>query len=212
MVDHRDAGPAAGTGSTSERAAGSNTHPRPGLARFPYGGRHSPVPESLRGLYERYCEGQARSLLALLPREHLRGFYRQAMLARGDDGEVVDPLALARGFARELLPLPPYEEWVPDYLSNRGAYLEELSIPGAPRTEEPVAVAVRSFGDGWYASLCLRAVEEGWTGFIRFHQTEGVRSFRTADVFRGDDVELIRARFSSFDEGTLQAFLRSTQP
>jgi len=181
--------------------------------RFPFGGRYSPVPESLRGIYERYCEREAMRLLSLIPQDAIREFYRHAAERSGEEGgQVTDPLAVARAFARHLLPLPPYERWIPDYLANRSAYLEELSIPSAPRREEPVAVALRHFGDGWYAALLLSDAGAGWRGCIQFHRSEGVRSLRTAEIFRGERVEDIRERFETFDEGTLQAFLRSVLP
>ncbi len=174
---------------------------------------HPSVPESLRGLYERYCDRQAAELLSLLPQAAIRPFYaRAARWAGARRGEVGDPLALARQFARHLLPLPPYEAWVPEYLSHRQAYLEALQVPAAPRREEPVAVAIRTFGEGWYAALCLVGAEDGWRGFLQFHRAEGVRSVRTADIFRGEDAGEIRERFDGFDDATLRAFLRSVLP
>ena len=181
--------------------------------RFPFGGRYSPVPESLRGIYERYCEREAMRLLSLIPQDAVREFYRHAAEWSGEEGgQVNDPLAVARAFARHLLPLQPYERWIPDYLAHRSAYLEELAIPSAPRREEPVAVALRHFGDGWYAALLLSDGGAGWRGFIQFHRSEGARTVRTAEIFRGERVEDIRERFETFDEGTLQAFLRSVLP
>jgi len=200
---------------TSVRTEGP--HPAQGnrvaTPRFPFGGRYSPVPESLRGIYERYCEREAMRLLSLIPQVAVREFYRHAAEWSGEEGgHVNDPLAVARAFARHLLPLPPYERWIPDYLANRSAYLEELSIPSAPRQEEPVAVALRHFGASWYASLLLSDSGTGWRGFIQFHRAESALSLRTAEIFRGERVEDIRERFETFDEGTLQAFLRSVMP
>jgi len=200
---------------TSFRTEGP--HPAQGnraaAPRFPFGGRFSPVPESLRGIYERYCEREAIRLLSMIPQDAVREFYRHAAEWSGEEsGQVNDPLAVARAFARHLLPLPPYERWIPDYLANRSAYLEELSIPSAPRREEPVAVALRHFGDSWYAALLLSDSGAGWRGFIQFHRAEGALSLRTAEIFRGERVEDIRERFDTFDEGTLQAFLRSVMP
>lgn len=179
-----------------------------------YRGGTFPVPESLRGLYERYCEREAMGLLSLMTRDALRPFYRRAAAwaeAEGDaDGR--DPLSIARRYARTVLPLPPYEEWIPLYLANRAAYLEELEILSAPRREDPVAVAVRDFGDGWYAALCLTGAPSGWNGFIQFHRSEGVQSCRTADLFRSEEASEIRIRFEAFDDHTLAAFLRSALP
>jgi hypothetical protein len=172
------------------------------------------VPESLRGLYERYCEREAMGLLSLMPRTALRDFYRRAAAwaeAEGDaDGR--DPLSLARRYARAVLPLPPYDAWIPLYLANRSAYLEELAVPSAPRSDDPVAVAVRNVGDGWVAALCLTSASSGWNGFIQFHRSEGIQSCRTTDLFRSEDASEIRARFDAFDDRTLSAFLRSALP
>jgi hypothetical protein len=177
-------------------------------------GRYSTIPDTLRGVYERYCESEAMALLSLMPREALRGFYRRAAEwaeRTGEEGRE-DPLALVRRFARALLPLPPYERWVPDYLANRSAYLEALDIPTLPRRTEPVAVAVRAIGNGWHAALCLTGAPDGWKGFLQFHRSEGVQSVRTTDVFRGEDPEEFRSRFEAFDPETLRAFLRSALP
>jgi len=154
------------------------------------------------------------TLLSLMTRDALRPFYRRAVEwaeSKGDaDGR--DPLSIARRFAREILPLPPYEEWIPLYLENRTAYLEELQVLAAPRMDDPVAVAVRDFGDGWYAALCLTGAPSGWNAFIQFHRSEGIQSCRTAELFRGEDAGEIRSRFDAFDDRTLAAFLRSALP
>lgn len=208
MVDSIDSrsGPRVGPGD----AAGTPALRR--MLRYRRGAL--PVPESLRGIYERYCEGEAMGLLSLMPREALRGFYRRAhgWAEETGDADGRDPLGIARRFAREILPLPSYEAWIPLYLSSRAAYLEQLGIPAAPRREEPVAVAVRSFGDGWVAALCLKEAPSGWNGFIQFHRSEGLQSCRTTDLFRQEEADDIRARFDGFDDRTLRAFLRSALP
>lgn len=182
--------------------------------RFRSGSRYSAVPDSLRGLYERYCDREAMELLSLMPRDALRPFYRRAAewAEQGMENENPDPLAVVRGYARHLLPLPPYDAWIPLYLANRTTFLQSMEIPSAPRRDDPVAVAVRAFGDGWHAALCVTDAESGWNGFLQFHRSEGIQSCRTTDLFRGEEADEIRARFDSYDDATLVAFLRSALP
>jgi hypothetical protein len=177
-------------------------------------------PDTLRGLYEQYCEHEAGELLSLVPQSDLRDFLRRASAwspsaAEADDGGSLShdaALARVRRYARSLLPLPSYEVWVRSYLKNRSAYLDRLGVAAAPKSEEPVMVAIREFGDGWYAALHLSNRNEGWSGSLHFHRTESARSYRTADIFREEDPAEIRSRFLSFDAATLQAFLRSVLP
>ncbi len=178
-----------------------------------------PASEGLRQLYESYCERETRELLSLMPRAGLRRFYREARAWEAErrtraagNGPARDPMALARQFARHVLPLPSYQSWVGAYLADRAPFLQRLGIPTVPRRAEPVVVAVRAFGDGWYASLCLSERERRWTGFIEFHRSDATQRCRTGDVFRGGDVDDIQRRFHSFDLETLRAFLRSALP
>lgn len=209
-------------GVEEERVGGF--HP---AAEDGYPFRHETFPETLRGLYDRYCEAEAAELLSLVPRSSLRDFLRNATVhdaaagrgpipessfERSDELSHDDALAKVRRYARSILPLPPYEVWVRSYLENRAPFLERLGIASSPRSEEPVMVAIREFGEGWYAALYLSNAEDEWRGSIHFHRSEGVRSYRTADIFREEDPEEIRARFIGFDITTLQAFLRSVLP
>lgn len=186
-------------------------------------------PDTLRGLYEQYCEHEAGELLSLIPQGELRDFLRRASApspaGSGADLGIETPAAApgeplshdaaltqVRRYARTILPLPSYEMWVRSYLRNRSAYLDRLGVAAAPKSEEPVMVAIQEFGEGWYAALFLSSRNDGWSGSIHFHRSESARSLRTADIFREEDPTEIRARFLSFDAATLQAFLRSVLP
>ena len=134
----------------------------------------------------------------------------------------MDPLALLVERCREVLPLPPFEVWVEDYLRDRRPYLEEMErgVVG-PGRGSPVTIDLRRIAredQTWVGGPYLFRESPDWRWFITFNpesdQTEepppALR--RTADVFResrGDDV---RDRFRSFSEDTLQAFLRSALP
>jgi len=176
--------------------------------------------EALRGRYEAYCAAQAAALPALLPREGLRALYRDARAGAAD--EVVDPLALLVARCRELLPLPPFDVWVADYLRDRRPYLEEMEsgVTGPARTA-PVTVDLRRVehaGRTWVAGLSLFREPSEWRGFISFHPEETESSdsvgtpYRTGDVFREARADDVRDRFRSFSPDTLAAFLRSTLP
>jgi len=178
------------------------------------------VPDTLRALYEQYCRAEARELLGLLTREGRRSLMR----AENASGRELSVEALHEA-ARRLLPLPPYEDWVPSYLANRRAYLERLGVPSVAARTAPVTVAIRRVGDGWWAHLNVRRVEgDGeWLGFVAFHpdadaQSDGHGvssehevggSRRTAEIFRGPDPELLRSRFLEFGEAAMEGFLRS---
>jgi hypothetical protein len=175
--------------------------------------------EVLRARYRAYCDQQAAALPGLLPREGLRALYRSARAAA--TGPVDDPLALLVAHCRRLLPLPPFEVWLDDYLRDRAPYAEALDAVGAPRQETPVTVDVRTLeheGRAWVAGLALFREPVGWRGFISFHAEESdpgrvaASHPRTADIFHEDSSEAVRERFRSFTPDTLQAFLRSALP
>ncbi len=190
------------------------------------------VPDTLHALYERYCDTEARELLALIPREGLRSLWGRARERAQPPGEGAegrrpgepppDALDLLRAETRALLPLPPYEVWVRSYLDRRGAYLERMGIPSAPERAGPVTVAVRPVDAIWWAHLNLERREDGWVGHLAFHMgaeaerigaAGGVRGGgRTTDIFRGESPDEIRERFREFTAYTLQAFLRSVTP
>jgi hypothetical protein len=164
------------------------------------------LPETLRALYEQYCEAEARDLMELLPREGRRALVRACQETTG-----ALSVEAVRKMARALLPLPPYEAWVRSYLEHREAYLRRLGIPSVPAREGPVTVAIRPLRNGWWAHLNLRRVEDGWVGFVAFHREEfaGGVPPRTADIFRGPDAETLRQRFEGFGTTTMEDFLRS---
>jgi len=208
--------------------------PKPEASSRYRGGRdigslHSAVPETLRALYLRYCEHEAGELLRLLPREGLRALWRQV---RESDRDADTPLSASRSLerlrakARALLPLPPYEIWLRDYVVARVDYLERMGISTAPERSGPVTVAVRAFGDTWWAHLNLERRDGEWTGHLAFHaETEelflrsnksggegGGAELRTAEIFRGGTPEEIRSRFREFPPEALEDFRRSVSP
>ena len=120
-------------------------------------------------------------------------------------------------FCEDLLPLPPFEVWRADFQANRSTHLQsEAPSHRGPRADGPVTTAFRSFGafgDTWYAALDVCPGQDGWTGHLTYHaESHPSRSLRTADLFREPDAEAVRRRFLEFDDGTLQAFLRSVLP
>ncbi|TVP43931.1 MAG: hypothetical protein EA350_12710 [Gemmatimonadales bacterium] len=174
----------------------------------------------MRTLYEQYCRSEARELLGLLSREGRRSLMR----AESESGRPLSVEAL-HDAARRLLPLPPYEAWVPSYLANRRAYLERLGIPAVPARTAPVTIAIRRVGDRWWAHLNVRRVEgQGeWRGFVAFHEDADAQHAgragspgpgapvgrQTAEIFRGPDPELLRSRFLEFGEAAMEGFFRS---
>jgi hypothetical protein len=180
--------------------------------------------EILKARYEAYCAREAAALPGLLPPEGLRALYRSAR--EGVTGPVEDPLALLVAHCRKVLPLPPFDVWLVDFLRDRRPYLEEHDSVGAPRRESPVTVELRRLeleGRAWLAGLSVFREPAGWRGFIAFHADDpteqaadgrflAIRTARTGDIFREDSSEAVRARFRSFTPGTLQAFLRSSLP
>jgi len=181
--------------------------------------RHPPVPpglDGLRGLYERYCDRQARDLLHLIPREGLRALYRAARDSAADPADThvgpADPMALVVRYARDILPLPPFPVWLDAYLNDRRPFLAALEIQTAPMRREPVLVEVRPASDGWMAQLHLFLREGRWGGFLQFTREDEPCDYRTADIFRGEDPEELRRRFREFRSATLDAFLRSVLP
>lgn len=167
------------------------------------------APETLRALYDRYCQVERSELLALLPREGLRSLWRhrRASLAEG-------PLPTAsieglREAAASLLPLPPYDVWLRSYLADRRPYLTRLGIPAAPSRAEPVTVSTRELAPGLWVHLNLVHRTSGWAGFLGFHGPDVPAGLRTTEVFRGGDPDEMRERFEHFRIDTLRAFHRS---
>ena len=179
------------------------------------------LPDTLRALYQRYCETEARELVELLPREGRRSLLRGALSRSGAGGALSVDLLLEE--ARELLPLPPYEVWVRSYLADRNVYLSRMGIPAVPERPSPVTVDVHPVGNGWWATLNLARSGEGWLGHVSFHpDPESAVSAgrggggaavhpacRTAEIFRGEDPEELRARFHGLGRHALEGLLRS---
>jgi hypothetical protein len=223
-----------GVGSSSQGGTADRSRIRRGSARpFDPG-----VPDTLRSLYERYCDTEARELLALIPREGLRSLWGRAR-ERANAGEgrdsgrlrpgepPMEALEWLRAEARDLLPLPPYESWVQAYVTGRTAFLERMGIASAPERSGPVTVAVRPVNAIWWAHLNMERRDFGWVGHITFHMgadaafpgAEGGAGgsgrnggFRTTDIFRGESPEEIRDSFREFTAHTLEGFLRSVHP
>ena len=200
---------------------------------------HPGVPDTLRALYQRYCDNEARELLVLLPREGLRALWgrareRASAPEEGGDGSnpgelPLDAFELLRAEARDILPLPPYDVWLKAYVTGRAAFLERMGIATAPERRGPVTVAVRPVNAIWWAHLNMEGCDRGWVGHIAFHtgadailcdaaDPEGTAGTlrggggRTTDIFRGESPDEIRDRFRGFTTQTLEAFLRSVTP
>ena len=175
------------------------------------GGDHS---ASLLERYRAYRRAQGRELLTIIPREGVRSLLRTFEPSSPDDGDVLDELA-AR--CSELLPLPPFDVWARDFHEARAEY---ESLPGPPLAPESpdgeaVTVEVRSIAfrqSEWVAALALRAHDDQWVGHVRFHPSSGAQVYTTGDIFRESSPLQVRERFRSFDDGTLNAFLRSALP
>ncbi len=200
----------------------------PGVRPTPTrGGRFaSPTPpgmEGLRGLYERYCDHEARALLQLIPRDGLRSLYRTLRARAATLPEPEDPhrdqlpgspdsLAMVVRYARELLPLPPFHLWLDAYLADRRPFLEALGVEATPSRPDPVLVDVRAVDGGWMVGLHLFHRGGEWRGFLQFTREVGRPGHRTADIFRGEAPAAVRARFREYTDETLKAFLRSVMP
>jgi hypothetical protein len=169
--------------------------------------------------YQEYRRRQAAALISVLPRDAVRPLYASAReWGRASGLEVEkDPLSTLLLYLQDLLPLPPLDVWMNDRLENLDAHLrEEFESPQAQRRPTPpLTVESRQMemgGRRWRAALHLFRRDEAWRGFITFHPAEGGEGLRTADIFREDDPEEIRARFLGYRNHTLQAFLRSVFP
>jgi hypothetical protein len=157
-----------------------------------------------------------REFLALLPRESLRGLYREARATWDRADSAVDPVARLGEFVEERLPLPPFEVWSQDVRRNPAAYLDEpwmvdvLPDRGAPYTLD-VRVEIL-LGSSCRVELRVHHVGDGWLGHISFTRTSDSRAWRTGDVFREADAHTLLLRFREFDHEALEAFLRSVIP
>ncbi|TVP75599.1 MAG: hypothetical protein EA352_07825 [Gemmatimonadales bacterium] len=177
----------------------------------PRGG--APVPDTLRALYRRYCQVEARELLNVIPRAGVRSLWAQARTSSDAVPGTEDALDRLVGEAMGILPLPPYDVWVRAWMADRQPFLERMGVPATPAGPEPVTVATREVDQRWWAHLNLFRTGDGrWRGFLSFHAQGEPRTLRTAEIFRGDDPAELRRRFREFTPLSLQAFLRSVLP
>lgn len=177
--------------------------------------------EDLHVRYEAYCRRQAARLVQMLPREAVRPLYRRARNealradSMPDEGEH-DPLALLVRYCRALLPLPPFQVWADDLRRHPDGHFADLeeSVDGptadAPSTMESRPMSLH--GRSWVAQL--RSFREAglWRGYISFQEEGSRRVHRTAAVFCEEGPGELRERFLSFEDTTLEAFLRSALP
>lgn len=192
---------------------------RVGSASYPKQALVPPTEGELRRRYETYCRRQAALLLRLVPEGGAAGLHRRA----SEDEGSADAFSRLTTYCRKLLPLPPFEAWCDDFLAHPARYLD-VARPWQDRGEaEPVALAARSFevrGRRWSAYLVVRALTEGWTGWLVFstgdaEEVDSVPSDPmgcTGAIFREGSAERVVERFVDFDDSTLRAFLRSALP
>lgn len=165
--------------------------------------------------YDEYRTQQARALVNLMPREAVRPLYRRAVR----EGHIVpdkDPLAALVGYCRSILPLPTFEVWQADVARNPEAHLESPdSFRTTPTAAAPATLEARAMTrhrSAWTARLKGFREDGAWRGFIAFEDGESGRVHHTALIFCEADPLELRDRFLGFENGTLEAFLRSTCP
>ncbi len=202
--------------STEEPAAGSAAS---GWARGGRGTSKTPAigAEELRRRYAAYRRRQAAYLVHLMPREAIRPMVRRARARALEESRCSDdPLEMLVDFCETLLPLPVFEIWRADLDRHPDAHLVDVDGSArAPTAAAPSTVAVRDIvydGLPWHARL--KSFRDGavWRGFIAFDQPDEGWVHRTTTVFREDDPMKLRERFMEFQNGALEAFLRSALP
>jgi hypothetical protein len=154
----------------------------------------------------------------MLPEGAARALFRRARSEDSTNTRSVteDPLAALTRYCEGLLPLPPYEVWKRDLLLHPDAHLADLADSvDQPIADRPSTVMTRDFTSGgrrWKAHL--RSFRESglWRGYIAFEEDGSTRFHRTGMVFCEDDVQGLRRSFESFENASLQAFLRSALP
>lgn len=189
--------------------------PPPHAAPVPSGGTEK-GPGSRRW-YREYRRRQGFRLLTLVPEGGVRSLYRQARAWSGEEGEVVDPLALLMDYCQEIMPLPPFEVWELDRAAHPAAHLDEAPPSPAPEApSEPVTVELRDFeerGSAWTAALNVHPDGDRWRGHIAFHSGPAAdRTHATGEIFSEPAARTVRDRFLALDDHTLRAFLRSALP
>lgn len=177
--------------------------------------------DELRARYAGYRRRQAARLVQMMPRDAVRPLYRKAReaAARADalsEEGAADPLALLVRYCEGLLPLPPYEVWVQDLQRHPDGHYADLedSVDG-PTADAPSTMGVRAMtvrGRPWLASLRSFRDADLWRGYITFREEGSERVHRTASVFCEEGPAALRERFFSFEDGALEAFLRSSLP
>ena len=175
----------------------------------------------LRERYEAYRRRQAARLVRMLPREAIRPLYRRAReeAPRGDavgDGGEADPLGLLLRYCEQLLPLPPFPLWAEDLRRHPDGHFADLEeSTDGPTPEAPSTMEVRPLmvqGRPWLARLRTFREAGLWRGYISFKEEGSGRVHRTATVFCESRADELRERFVSFEQTTLEAFLRSALP
>lgn len=180
-------------------------------------------PEEEARRYRSYRRRQAVRLLDILPREAVRPLYRraaeEAVRRRVEPSAVApsdaDPLELLLGFCERLLPLPPLEIWRADLGRHPDGHLADLAqAPAPPTADAPVTLARRLLeGEGfWSVTLEGFRDTDAWRGRMVFREGVEGPAHPTAVIFREADPLALRARFRSFDQASLEAFLRSALP
>ena len=175
----------------------------------------------LRQRYAAYRRRQAARLLQVVPRDAVRPLYRRARheAVRSDlltEGDVADPLALLVRYCETLIPLPTYSVWLADLRDHPEGHFADLEESAdGPTVESPSTMGIRQLivrGRSWLAHLRSFRDEGLWRGYISFEEEGSGRVHRTAAVFCEPGAGELRERFFSFEEGTLEAFLRSALP
>lgn len=168
--------------------------------------------------YELYRRRQAARLVTLMPPDAVRPLYRKARdrALRKGSFDPKDPAQALIELCLELLPLPPFEQWRDDLERNPLPHIEDEAWgrgdPSAPRTTRADTRVLTYRDTVWFASLHLYPDDHGWRGFIAFHSPQRPQPLRTADIFQEPTATQVRHRFHSFQEETLEAFLRSVLP
>jgi len=168
--------------------------------------------------YRAYRRAQAEGLVRLLPPDAVRPLYARARkwaVARGIH-DAQDPMASFLRFCERLLPLPPFRVWREDAGAHPEAHVREMERrPGGDPELDGFPAEVRTFEVGdtsWQATLNLYRGGQAWRGTIAFQAGAGGAVHHTAEIFREESSEAVRARFREFDAPALRAFLRSARP
>lgn len=206
-------------GRLATRGGPAGGSARVGAASYPKQALVPPTEDELRQRYETYCRRQAALLLRLVPEGGVAGLHRKASEGEGS----ADAFSRLTAYCRELLPLPPFEAWCDDFLAHPASYLDVARAWQERGEAEPAALAARSFevrGRRWSAYLVVRALTDGWTGWLVFSTGDAEEvdpvlsapSGCTGEIFREGSAERVVERFVAFDDATLRAFLRSALP